>query len=308
MTFRPLIVSIALASSSLLFAIGCSESTLFVAPSQQPVAQAYVAMENLEVEGGIEYLRYARIPFGSDVQLDGSQSFQPTINGSTTEGLTYAWSIYLTPEGSAVEVSDLSIARPTFTPDIAGTYQFELVVSDEEGTASTPSIATVIASPPEDLTISLNWTTGGTDVDVHLIRPGGAYWTDGDCYFGNPVPDWGIEGSAVDNPILNRDDDDGGDGSNPALEEVVLQRPEEGDFQVVVTYYNDRNNDLSVTPTLTISLAGTTVLYTAGPFTLSNEGDSWVAAEIHWPEMTVEPIDELTTHEALGGPDYNHGS
>lgn len=286
---------------------GCSRYTLGTAPSDPPTAQAYVVVPPATDEGESTLARYARLPYGSEVQLDGSQSFHEVATGQSTEGLTYEWSILLTPEGSGIALSDPLVAMPTFTPDIAGTYEFELVVVDDDDLVSPPSIATVIAAAPENLTITMTWTTGATDVDVHLIRPGGAYWSEDDCYFGNPEPDWGVVGSVVDNPVLNRDDDDGGDVANPAVEEVVVQRPEDGDYEVVVTYHNDRGNDFTVQPSLTIAV-GSTIIGNAGPVELGAEGDAWRAVRIRWPEMQVEPIDEMTTHTALGGPDYNEGS
>src|SRR6185436_2981908 len=67
---------------------------------------------------------------GSIVKLDGRSSFDPD-----NDSITYAWSFKQVPIGSQVEQfgftnleSDSSIV--TFAPDLTGTYQIQLIVSD----------------------------------------------------------------------------------------------------------------------------------------------------------------------------------
>ncbi|RMA82662.1 PKD domain-containing protein [Umboniibacter marinipuniceus] len=62
---------------------------------------------------------------GSLYNLDGSAS-------SDAEGaqLSYQWTILSLPSGSSVQLSDADIVSPSFTPDAAGDYVFQLVVND----------------------------------------------------------------------------------------------------------------------------------------------------------------------------------
>jgi hypothetical protein len=83
------------------------------------------------IEPGVAYAPAARVgtdrkvdPF-SPVQLDGSAS---TVEFGKT--IAYSWSIASRPAGSAARLSDPAAARPSFTPDIPGVYEFALVVSD----------------------------------------------------------------------------------------------------------------------------------------------------------------------------------
>lgn len=62
---------------------------------------------------------------GAVAQLDGSASSDPA--GRT---LAYDWSFTAVPAGSTAALNDPSIAKPSFTPDVAGTYVVQLVVSN----------------------------------------------------------------------------------------------------------------------------------------------------------------------------------
>ncbi|MCK4986671.1 MAG: tandem-95 repeat protein, partial [Desulfobacterales bacterium] len=81
------------------------------------------------------------VTVGDAVTLDGSGSGDADENT-----LNFSWSFAVTPEGSSAALSDLSVVNPTFTPDIIGTYEVQLIVND--GTAdSSPDRAMIIAEP-----------------------------------------------------------------------------------------------------------------------------------------------------------------
>ena len=66
------------------------------------------------------------------VALDGSGSFD--VDG---DPLTYAWSFFSLPAGSAAALSDATAVMPTFIVDLPGSYVVNLIVSD----GTLPSIA-----------------------------------------------------------------------------------------------------------------------------------------------------------------------
>jgi hypothetical protein len=77
---------------------------------------------------------------GTQVTLDGSASTDPD-----NDPLSFAWTL-AAPTGSTATLSGASTAKPTFTPDVAGTYTATLTVYD--GKANNSATATVTASAP----------------------------------------------------------------------------------------------------------------------------------------------------------------
>ena len=67
--------------------------------------------------------------------------------------LTYAWSFVSQPSGSSATLSDPTVVHPTFTPNVAGSYVIQLIVTDAAGLSSAPatvSISTIDAPPVAD--------------------------------------------------------------------------------------------------------------------------------------------------------------
>jgi hypothetical protein len=72
--------------------------------------------------------------------LDGTASTDADL-----DGLSYTWSLISKPSSSNATLSSTTSPKPTFTPDVAGTYVASLVVSDGKDRSQT-AVVTVIAS------------------------------------------------------------------------------------------------------------------------------------------------------------------
>lgn len=311
MKHLPVFWGLAAFAATLLLS-ACTEHTIYAPPVNPPIAIALV--ETTDQDGGPVSLPYARQPWGTTVTLDGTQSFDQMHPDYDYDWLTYEWAFIQTPSGSAVELTfpntledgEADHARPVFEPDLAGTYRIELRVTEPENEqTSTRVFATLAAISWEDLQFDMYWSTPATDVDLHLLAPNGDYWSAKDCYFGNPNPDWGVVQSAEDNPLYGGDDDNGGDQSNPGGESITLKAPEDGTYRVIVTYHSDRHSGQRVQPWLESYVAGLNLHQLIDAPEQLDEYEAWIAMDVQWPEMQVTVVDEITTHEDLGGPPIN---
>lgn len=307
----------------LLPALGCGGrlNDLQGIPNKDPVADA-------RVDVGGELLRVGYVVNGEPAQLDGSTS-RDTDNGTIE---VWHWSVVEAPQDSAWFVAEdeepLPLtelpeddpetdaderAYPTFTPDALGTFRLALVVEDDDGGVSEEAPLFVQSVPPSNLQVQIEWgeTQPGADIDVHLIAPGGSYWTESDCFSWFPNPAWGSPELALDDPELLADND--GEGSGPYRETILLTEPPAGLYQIWVHYYFDHVQAADTTQhqpigdvSLTVSVLGSPL---GSPIVIPEplqEGEIWMAAQLDWPDRVLTPLDlGFTDHTSQGGPDYN---
>lgn len=110
------------------------------APDHAPFALASVA-------GG------TNVATGQPVTLDGSASYDPD-----GDPLTFAWSLDSKPSGSTAALDNATAVKPTFTPDLEGTYNVSLSVSD--GTLQNPCMLTITATAPKRLNVAYPTPSG----------------------------------------------------------------------------------------------------------------------------------------------------
>jgi hypothetical protein len=228
--------------------------------------------------------------------LDGTASMHPDPHGQ----LTYHWTLETVPDGADAQLLDADTPHPQLVSDTLGLHHVSLVVEDEHGTLSANDTLTRVEVVPwEDLSVELTWDLDGVDLDLHLLAPSADYYSDGDCFFGNPAPDWGTPGDATDDPRLDRDAD-----ADAGPERIVMDRPGDGTYGIRVHYYSarDQGGALAI-PTITVHAEGEPLMTSEGaPLA---PGEVWDVGALRWDDLTWTTTDRITTHAALGGPDYN---
>ncbi|RME48848.1 MAG: hypothetical protein D6795_12345 [Deltaproteobacteria bacterium] len=180
-------------------------------------------------------------------------------------------------------------------PALAGESLLEISFANDRGTARFSIRLLQEKTQHRDIRVLLTWDNPLSDLDLHLLRPGGTLGGDGDCYWGtcspasaggeaNP-PDWGVAGDSQDDPT---NDLEAHEGFGP--ESIVLDGAERGDYQIVVTNFGDAQQGPSG--------ADVTVLLeerTAGTFhrRIPADHDAVVpVAVVSWPAATVRGIEE----------------
>ncbi len=77
---------------------------------------------------------------GDTVVLDGSASFD---DDTLPESLLYSWCFASKPAGSNAVLDAPTAVMPSFVADVAGTYELQLVVTDEANAVSDPALVTI---------------------------------------------------------------------------------------------------------------------------------------------------------------------
>ncbi|MBS3776976.1 MAG: right-handed parallel beta-helix repeat-containing protein [Bacteroidales bacterium] len=116
----------------------------------------------LEADAGIDF----SAEVGALVQLDGS-------NSSSSEGtFTYFWEFSSIPSESNAQLEDATTATPSFTPDIQGDYNIELVITNggqEDSDQVTVSVSTASPTSIEvsgEITEDMVWKDHISDPDI----------------------------------------------------------------------------------------------------------------------------------------------
>jgi len=192
----------------------------------------------------------------------------------------------------------------SYTPQLAGpdSGYFEFTTNAAGQTKVQLDVAGLGTEPPPEeigLTIKLYWDSDDTDVDSHLLAPGGTFF---DCvtdnYFGNPSPDWGTQGDWMDDPFLDVDDVD---GFGP--EHINISEPQPGTYTYMVHYWDDTFGDsFSQAANATVEVYSyNQLIATYGPEHLAHTDRTWDVFTIEWPSLNITPLGNVYTTTQTGG-------
>lgn len=229
--------------------------------------------------------------------LDGTGSISPS--GAIVE---WNWTVASRPTGSSAVLVDFGDGRAEFFLDLAGSYLFELDVVDSLGAGSGDpgcggsASVTAAVVPDDDVHVQLVWDNPadpspeppGADLDLHLVKMPGNWFSVYDCHFLNRTPFWDPE-----TPSLDIDDVDGWGPEN-----INVSDPADCTWYAVGVHYFSDHGFGAAYATVRIYISGilagefpNRLLETSGEDT----GDFWDAARIHWPSGSVIAADQLIT-------------
>lgn len=213
---------------------------------------------------------------GTRIELSGVGSNDPE-----GDAITYRWRFVARPEGSHAAFEDPALESTAFTVDRPGRYVAELEVRDARGLASTNDARVeVVAEAGDRVRVQLTWDRPGTDLDLHVVSPGAALGSLGDCFFDNPAPDWAPAGPGGD-PIFTGAD---------ANESVAVTSPAAGVYtlQVQVVAASPEG------PTgATVEVFLEDVSIATFPATIPVAADTWDVATLSWPEGLLTRLDTI---------------
>ena len=228
----------------------------------------------------------------SRATLDGSASHDQDV--PPDEPLSYRWEFAKKPDGSTAVLERARTAAPSFWVDLAGRYEVSLVVTDALGLESqNPAVTVIEALPTNAVRIELIWDHPDADLDLHLVREGGAFCDCAtDVHYRDCArrPNWFPVAPGA-NPRLDVDDRSGFGPENINIDgEGPTRTIPPGHYSIGVHYYSS-NSGVSTWPTTASNATVRVYIFglLAGQFQtqLVNDGDLWFAATLNWPDHTV---------------------
>jgi hypothetical protein len=135
----------------------------------------------------------------------------------------------------------LAVNGNAFNGDIplfCGTQTIAFTFDNGSGRAYYVANVTLTGCTTAVFRAQLTWDTGpDSDIDLHLLRPGGIMDSSNDCFYGNcqgtPL-EWGAAGPAGD-PILDVDDTNGYGPENI----FIVSGAEAGEYRIVIHNYDE---------------------------------------------------------------------
>ena len=132
------------------------------------------------------------ISYGNQTYMigDAAITLNPVYVGFATGG-TYAWSVTSQPTGGAYSLSSTSVATPTFSATIAGTYTLQVTRTDADGCSASTSFDVIVTARPTTA------PTAPTDDECQVLSVYSQYYRSLQASFS----DWGSGSTKTDRTI-----------------------------------------------------------------------------------------------------------
>lgn len=228
-------------------------------------------------------------PSGTSVSTAASNLVVTGTTSATTSGywLLVVGSTLRSAGVLAVLAGDYEAEIPLF----CGQQDLVLTFSNSSGRSYFFATVTLTDCTTPSFRVQLTWDTGpSSDIDLHLIRPGGSFRTSNDCYYGNCTVtgglEWGATGPAG-NPLLDVDDTEGWGPENI----TIATGAETGQYRVVVHNYD---GSLSTRATVKVFFNDVEATrYTSQ--VLDTPNDYWSVATVNVLTRTVTAVNTYSS-------------
>lgn len=264
-------------------------------------AQAPTAIPEIKSVNGQQYAAGDPIEPLADVVITGVNSVAANAAGSIA---TYFWEITSKPAESTVQLSDPNSMETGFYfasaggnyqgLDVVGTFEVRLTVTDDDGMVSTNDARLQLnAVPTEGLHVQLTWDVGQNDIDMHLLRNGGEYCSQDDCYYANCKatssnrPNWDGASTSYGDPSLDVDDLSGFGPEN-----INIDIPVDGTYRIGIHFFSG-STDTFVTAKIFLNGA----LREEYTREFTEDDDFWAVADVQFANgaAVVIPVDTFET-------------
>ena len=177
------------------------------------------------------------IDLGMAVTLDGTGSYD-----DDGDALTYQWTISTQPPESSATLSGETTSAPSFTPDVGGRYEIQLVVDDGTEFSAPDTVAIVVTSEMTSPPVAVAPPAAIIPLGQPYVLDGtGSYDDDGDAL----TYSWLLLSSPAGSTVLLQ----GASTSKP-----TLTPDQEGDYVVRLTVSDGTFQSMPVQTTLTAAL------------------------------------------------------
>lgn len=227
------------------------------------------------------------------IRLDGTKSWDPDGHMPLEPP---RWRVFRKPLDANAEIVPSDSWTPDLIADTPGEYEVGLDVSDSEGVACYPPDGSsilpcerkkVVVQAEDDLIVRLIWDHKLTDLDLHLLDTGQALNSEGDCYWANRNPDFGIIGDPSDDPVFVKESLK---GYGP--EEIVFSKPTGGKYKVAV-HFAKANGSTKPRTVATVQVYIYGKLEAEMTAQLDKPDQIWEVLEVEWPTALVTEIDSI---------------